>query len=404
MDGDNKHERNSSVYDSNMEESSSWLSYLFMTYLDGLFKIGNERTLKLSDLKGIAQQDKSEVLQAKFSAVWDEEMQNNNKKKTLWPLIWRTVGYRNVSIAVILFGISAGIQFGPVLILTKLVKYFTGLEDMSLEMAWMWVCMLFVLPIISSVTLVHSNIIMAHIAAQVRNLLIGVIYRKTLRLSSASRQLISTGRIVTMFSADTNLVKIYLGFFNNFYCAPLQIAACLYLLYQQVGISTLVGISFAFFCMPVNGLIFANGNAWRRVKMTFTDQRIKIMNEILSGIRIIKYYGWEEAFMKKISLIRETEINILKRIGYLNMTLLTILLHGAPFIQTVVIFLTYVSLGNQLDATTAFTTLTLFGLMNAPVIFIPFGLQQYSQSLIATTRIMVSIVLHTSISLLIYML
>ena len=108
--------------------------------------------------------------------------------------------------------------------------------------------------------------------------------------------------------------------------------------------------------------------------------------------------------MKKISLIRETEINILKRIGYLNMTLLTILLHGAPFIQTVVIFLTYVSLGNQLDATTAFTTLTLFGLMNAPVIFIPFGLQQYSQSLIATTRIMVSIVLHTSISLLIYML
>lgn len=35
-----------------------------------------------------------------------------------------------------------------------------------------------------------------------------------------------------------------------------------------------------------------------------TDKRVKAMKELISGIRVIKMYTWEEAFMKIVSLLR----------------------------------------------------------------------------------------------------
>ena len=35
-----------------------------------------------------------------------------------------------------------------------------------------------------------------------------------------------------------------------------------------------------------------------------TDRRVKIMNEVISGIRVIKMYTWEYAFTHVISNIR----------------------------------------------------------------------------------------------------
>jgi len=36
-----------------------------------------------------------------------------------------------------------------------------------------------------------------------------------------------------------------------------------------------------------------------------TDRRIHVMNEVISGIRVIKMYAWEEAFKKVIAKIRK---------------------------------------------------------------------------------------------------
>ena len=36
----------------------------------------------------------------------------------------------------------------------------------------------------------------------------------------------------------------------------------------------------------------------------YTDKRVKLMNQVISGIRVIKMYGWEYAFKKLISTIR----------------------------------------------------------------------------------------------------
>ena len=47
--------------------------------------------------------------------------------------------------------------------------------------------------------------------------------------------------------------------------------------------------------------------------MTIKDQRIKAMNEILNGIRVLKLYAWEMAFIRSITHVRQKELNYILR-------------------------------------------------------------------------------------------
>ncbi len=47
--------------------------------------------------------------------------------------------------------------------------------------------------------------------------------------------------------------------------------------------------------------------------MTVKDERIKMMNEILNGIRVLKLYAWEMAFIRSISHIREKELQYIRQ-------------------------------------------------------------------------------------------
>ena len=37
----------------------------------------------------------------------------------------------------------------------------------------------------------------------------------------------------------------------------------------------------------------------------YTDKRVKVMNEVITGIRVIKMYAWEYAFRDLVSSIRK---------------------------------------------------------------------------------------------------
>lgn len=52
--------------------------------------------------------------------------------------------------------------------------------------------------------------------------------------------------------------------------------------------------------------------------MKSKDNRIKLMNEMLNGIKVLKLYAWELAFKDKVSEIRESELQVLKKAAYLG--------------------------------------------------------------------------------------
>lgn len=53
-------------------------------------------------------------------------------------------------------------------------------------------------------------------------------------------------------------------------------------------------------------------------QMKSKDNRIKLMNEMLNGIKVLKLYSWELAFKDRVSKIREDELQVLKKVAYLG--------------------------------------------------------------------------------------
>ena len=48
------------------------------------------------------------------------------------------------------------------------------------------------------------------------------------------------------------------------------------------------------------------------------DRRIRLMNEVLNGIKVIKLYAWEDHFQGDVQNIRQEELVILRNTAYLN--------------------------------------------------------------------------------------
>lgn len=51
----------------------------------------------------------------------------------------------------------------------------------------------------------------------------------------------------------------------------------------------------------------------QEIQMKFMDGRIRLMNEILNGIKILKFYAWEKAFLEQVLGYREKELKALKK-------------------------------------------------------------------------------------------
>ncbi len=73
------------------------------------------------------------------------------------------------------------------------------------------------------------------------------------------------------------------------------------------------------------------------------------MSELLAGIRIIKFYVWEEHFQKKIASLRDAELASLRGRKYLD-ALCVYFWATTPVLISVLTFATYALLGHQLTA------------------------------------------------------
>lgn len=65
--------------------------------------------------------------------------------------------------------------------------------------------------------------------------------------------------------------------------------------------------------------------------MQHKDARIKLMNEILNGIKVLKLYAWETSFRDKVLAIRQKELNVLRKTAYLG-AVSTMAWTSAPFL------------------------------------------------------------------------
>ena len=68
-----------------------------------------------------------------------------------------------------------------------------------------------------------------------------IVYKKSLKLSSAGRNKYTTGEVVNLIAVDCSKVQEATMFFNFIFTTPLQISLAIYFLWQYLNYSVLVG-------------------------------------------------------------------------------------------------------------------------------------------------------------------
>ncbi|RLN57859.1 hypothetical protein BBJ28_00026803, partial [Nothophytophthora sp. Chile5] len=93
--------------------------------------------------------------------------------------------------------------------------------------------------------------------------------------------------------------------------------------------------------------------------------RVKLTNEVLLGIRVIKFYAWENSISDIIRDIRAEEVALMRQYNYLRLAN-AILMYLGPTILNLVCFVVYVLLGNTPNVSTTFVILALTNCCKMP--------------------------------------
>lgn len=414
------------IMERSLEDRANCFSSWSLAYLNPLLALGSRKVLDEGDVGVPSDEDRAERAYRSTEAAWtdqvrkaklhndklrgpyeaalarcttEEERRKIPEPKWMEPSIagalMRSFGPCRFALALFFYVISALLAFVPVIILNDLVKYFQHYAQFGPEVPydglanpWVLVAGLGVLPVAMSALQTRHQAIMAHCGVFVRTAVSAMLYQKSLKVSAAGRAKTSTGQVVNMMSNDTMQLQRFLQFVGLTLVAPIQIVVALYLIFQQVGNATWVGVGYMVFLAPINMVVFKIVANMRLKVLKYSDLRVKMMNEILTGIRIIKFYAWEQPFGQEVGRLRQKELNALTKLAYTTAVGFSIILLSTPIVQPIIVFVTYVNIQDEpLSAATAFTTVALFNIMRLPFAFMPMGLLQYIQSKISLRRL-----------------
>ena len=194
------------------------------------------------------------------------------------------------------------------------------------------------------------------------------IFRKVLRLSGLGNS--HTGNIQNMMSNDAQMFLMLAPQAHQLWGAPIIIIACFVLLGLLVREALLSGLLVMFLGIPLQMKIGITLFKYRKEQLKLTDERVKVVNELVQGMRVVKMCAWEASVQARIDAIRKQELHLVWKTRLVSSAMSTMLL-VQPVMITVAVFGTYSALGYPLSASVILPALSLLTLLRFPLAFFP---------------------------------
>ncbi|CAN9395423.1 unnamed protein product [Alternaria alternata] len=194
------------------------------------------------------------------------------------------------------------------------------------------------------------------------------------------------GRIVNLMSTDTYRIDQASGFFHMIWTAPIGILITTALLLVNLTYSALPGLGLILIAMPLLGRAVKTLFRRRVAINKITDQRVSLTQEILQGVRFVKYFGWETSFLERIQTIRQKEIHGIQILLTIRNAVLSVGM-SMPVFASMISFITYSQVNSNLNPAPIFSSLALFNSMRIPLNFLPLVIGQVIDANASVKRI-----------------
>ncbi|XP_014681338.1 PREDICTED: multidrug resistance-associated protein 1-like isoform X2 [Priapulus caudatus] len=387
------------------EYKLGFITRLFFWWYMRLGITGWKRALEFSDVWDLNPEDTCEKVMPLFESHWQQEVMKVRRSKAVAKAD-EAVGIPpkepyEPSIALTIakcfgstYAWASGIKLlndillfaGPQIL--KWLIAFISSDDFPFWQGYFYAVLLFVVSMVRTLLMQQFVNEALRVGMRVRTAVTGIVYKKALTMSSASRRISTVGETVNLMSVDAQRLMDLASYLVYLWSAPFIIVLCMYFLWQELGPSVLAGVAVLILLLPLNAVIAHLTNKLQVSQMTFKDLRINVMNEILNGIKVLKLYAWEPFFQDKILDLREKELHVLKKSNYLGaVSIFT--WTCAPFLVSLVSFMVYVlsDPSHVLTASKAFVSLALFNLIRFPLSVMPWTITLLVQSSVSLRRL-----------------
>nr|XP_040570177.1 multidrug resistance-associated protein 1-like [Lepeophtheirus salmonis] len=368
----------------NPKKDASFFSLLFYEWITPLLWKGFKKPITEDDLWNL----NKDLTCGETSRRLDQYYFKSGNKKIGIPLM-KAFGFEFVIGSTIKF-------FSDILsmVLPQIMKLMINHADSEFEMkerswkGYLYPSMLIIVSFLQSVLLAKYFEIVFLVSMRIRASLTSLVYRKCLKLSNSSRKNKSVGEIVNIMSVDVSRIADLMPFLTLLWSSPFQIVVSVIFMYNELGWAIIGGTGILLITIPVNAILSYFGKKFQMKQMKAKDNRTKILNEVLGGIRILKLYAWEPSYINKIEGIRGVEIGILKKAAWLT-SFMGFIWSSTPFIVALASFATFVMVDdrNILTAEKAFVTQSYINKMKIPMAAFPFVIVAAISATVSLKRI-----------------
>ncbi|KAG1649847.1 Multidrug resistance-associated protein 4 [Nymphon striatum] len=291
-------------------------SKLFFTWTFPILRKGWKKNLKFKDYTEIPSNLRTNHLDKEFSKFY------GMKKPSVWALIWTLFKVAQNNVLTSWFcGIVMELVQKPLqsLLISLLLAEQQKKEDYEQSTALLYAistCFLVLLhPLVYHQCL--FNIVVA--GMNIRSTLSSAIYKKITRMSQQGFMRTNSGEIMNILSNDMDRFTTQdLQYTFFVITSPLQCIIVCVILWLNIGALPIIGVFGFLIMIPLQILFGRSLFKFRKRVLKATDARIKLIYEIITSMKIIKLYAWEDSLWKHIFEKRKHEFKQLRRILLLN--------------------------------------------------------------------------------------
>uniref|UniRef100_A0A671RDU4 Multidrug resistance-associated protein 9-like n=1 Tax=Sinocyclocheilus anshuiensis TaxID=1608454 RepID=A0A671RDU4_9TELE len=200
-------------------------------------------------------------------------------------------------------------------------------------------------------------------------------FKKIISLRSLTS--ISIGETINVLTSDGYRMFEAIMFGTFLLCVPFLLIICIIYACVILGYTALIGILVYLIFLPIQFSIARLIGVFRRRTVSVTDRRVRTMNEVLTCIKLIKMYAWEESFEKTVTGLDFWYCRC--KFEYFNL-------------------ITFILLTITIFSPQAYTIIAVFNCMRMSMGLLPFSVKAVAEGKVALTRLKVGL-FHISLML-----
>ncbi|XP_076234372.1 ATP-binding cassette sub-family C member 5-like [Calliopsis andreniformis] len=341
-------------------DNAGLFSYVFYTWITPYIWKAYKKGITIKDTPLISSYESCKYNTQRLELLWQEELSKHGASSASFSTVaWRFVRTR-IIIAWFLLACSTICGFmSPMILMRKVLEHVQSPEEDS----WVgikWVLLLIFCDFVRMVFFTWTWNTNIRTALRLKTACTTLLYNKIIGLNTLGSK--NTGEIINLFTNDSQRLFDVIIYGPMIITGPIVITCgIIYILWFFSPLALCGTLAFLMF-YPCQYLISRAVGHYRSKTVVIADTRVKLMNEILECIKLIKMCSLEKYFSRKLLETRKAEEYWLHKTVYLQ-SLAISLTPAVPVISAIITFLAHLSSGSNLTAAQAFPIITFFGNM-----------------------------------------